>query len=197
MNDLKERIILYAITDSLLSVLHEMFEYIQLKTRVWILSIEIINIWSFTILIFFVHLEKYFVTCLLLLWRRLYPLQYTLRNSFFRQHLLATTLHSHSSWRLLLILFRRNIAHKYFARNLYFISDLFFLFRFIFFFFLLASKHKIHYCSSCCDKYDLLMLIVKFFCFFNQRLWLLDGALDNFFSSIFAILSSYFCFVGD
>ena len=44
MNDLKERIILYAITDSLLSVLHEMFEYIQLKTRVWILSIEIINI---------------------------------------------------------------------------------------------------------------------------------------------------------
>ena len=88
------------------------------------------------VLVLLVHLEKYFIACLLLL-RRLYSLQNTLPHSLFRRCLLTTALHSYTRRRFFFILLPRVITRKYLSGSLHFVSYLLFLFGLIFFLFLI------------------------------------------------------------
>ena len=89
------------------------------------------------VLVLLVHLEKYFIACLLLLRRRLYSLQNTLPHSLFRRCLLTTALHSYTRRRFFFILLPRVITRKYLSGSLHFVSYLLFLFGLIFFLFLI------------------------------------------------------------
>ena len=89
------------------------------------------------VLVLLVHLEKYFIACLLLLRRRLYSLQNTLPHSFFRRCLLTTALHSYTRRRFFFILLPGVITRKYLSGSLHFVSYLLFLFGLIFFLFLI------------------------------------------------------------
>lgn len=85
------------------------------------------------VLVLLVHLEKYFIACLLLLRRRLNSLQDTLPHSLFRRCLPTTALHSHTRRRFFFILLPRAITRKYLRGSLHFVGYLLFLFRLIFF----------------------------------------------------------------
>jgi len=114
--------------------------------------------WSI-ILISLIHLKKYLILILLLLWKRLYPLQKLSLNRFYLRDLLFTTTiyrtTCHPRW--LLVIFIRIITYKWFTPHL----QLFLNLNLILFLYRFRSHQVICQCSSTNNQYNLFIISIE------------------------------------